>query len=237
MAPGLVRGHRRDRPLVDDDALLERDPAQPACKSSRLDGRGARHEGAGPEHRRPDALGNVGRGERPPAIALAEARTGLGRLQPSVILGRSRADLDEAALDEPSVDPVLSRPRSERADRRVEGTRRPQRLDFAELVDQARQLVPPAGDEPAVAPGRPRAAQVLLDHDDRGRGLELADPERRPEAGVAAAEDRHVEPGTTGERRRRDVGRQRVRLGGERLAQPERAAATGPHAVERVVRC
>ena len=118
--------------------------------------------------------------------------------------------------------------------RRVERLRGPDGLRVAGELDQPRQLVPPAGDEAAVPPRRAAAADVALDDDDAQRRLELAQADRGPEPGVAAAEDRDVRPLLPGERRRGDVRGEGRRLGGERLAEPPRSAAAGPDAVERV---
>ena len=93
----------------------------------------------------------------------------------------------------------------------------------AVALDERRQLVPPVRDEPAVAPGRPAAADVRLEQDDPRAGLQLGQPERRPQAGVAAADDDDVGRGRATQRRRgRGQVRRRGRFRGERLAQPPR---------------
>jgi hypothetical protein len=58
-------------------------------------------------------------------------------------------------------------------------------------------------EEAAVPSARPLAARGRLEEDDPRRRLALADRERRPEPGVAAADDRDVGVGVALERRRR----------------------------------
>ena len=69
-------------------------------------------------------------------------------------------------------------------------------------LDERRQLVPPAGHEPAVPPGRPAATDVRLEDDDPCAGCLLGQMPGGPEARVAAAEDDDVGRDAPKERRR-----------------------------------
>src|SRR5207253_3132 len=104
-------------------------------------------------------------------------------------------------------------------DRLVEGTSHPHRLGLTERSDQPRELVPPARDEATVPPGRAGAADVLLDEDHPRRRLELPNPERGPEARVAAAEDRDVRLRAATERQRGAVRAERGGFGGKCFAE------------------
>jgi hypothetical protein len=142
----------------------------------------------------------------------------VGRLAPCTVLGRRSADLQEAARNPRGVDAVgIAEPR-DLDDALVEGLGRPDRLRFAEASDEPRQLVPPAGDEPAVPARRAAAADVCLEHDDPGSRRDLGEAQRRPEPGVAAAQYREIRAGVTDEWRRRDVRGQLGSFGGEGLA-------------------
>src|SRR6185503_18567212 len=88
----------------------------------------------------------------------------------------------------------------------------------AEALAHAGQVRPVAVAEPAVAPARPAAALVGLEHDHVERRLALLQRERGPEAGVAAADNRDVGVGVTRERRRRLA----AEAGLERLLDPPR---------------
>jgi hypothetical protein len=63
----------------------------------------------------------------------------------------------------------------------------------AELL-QRQELDPPGHQEAAVAPARPAAADVGLDHRHVQRWFTFLELERRPQAAVAAADDAHVGP-------------------------------------------
>ena len=73
-----------------------------------------------------------------------------------------------------------TRPISSTASSIARATR--QRPGLAVALDERRQLVPPARDEPAVAPGRPAAADVGLEQDDPGARRQLRQPEARSTA-------------------------------------------------------
>jgi hypothetical protein len=87
-----------------------------------------------------------------------------------------------------------------------------QRLLAAELVAQPRQVAPVAVDEAAVAAAGAEPALLRLEEDDVETRLALLQRERRPEAGVPAADDRDVGVGVTFQRR--------LRLDGVCLGEP-----------------
>jgi len=91
-----------------------------------------------------------------------------------------------------------------------------ERALVAELLLQARQVAPVAVDEAAVAAARAEPALVRLEKDDVETRVALLQREGRPEAGVAAPDDRDVGLGVTLERRRGLYG---IRL----LEPPDRA--------------
>ncbi len=154
------------------------------------------------EDRRRDARLDRGRIERHVAVAVAGRGTGVDRVAPLVVLGRGRADRDRAALRVPGVHAVRRRPAADLVDRVVDGLRGGHGPGDPVPLDQRRQLVPPAGGEPAVAPGRPTTADVGLEEDDpRARRL-LGDPDRRPQPGVPATDDGHVRRRRAAQRRR-----------------------------------
>jgi hypothetical protein len=74
--------------------------------------------------------------------------------------------------------------------------------------------------EAAVAPARPAAALVGLEHDHVEARLPLLQRERGPETRVATADDRDVGVGVTRERRRGLA----AETGGQRLLEPPDAS-------------
>jgi hypothetical protein len=78
-----------------------------------------------------------------------------------------------------------------------------ERALIAELVAKTRQVAPVAVDEAAVAAARAAPALVRLEEDDVEARVALLQRERRPEPGIAAANDRNVGFGVTLQRRRR----------------------------------
>src|SRR5439155_23475685 len=128
-----------------------------------------------------------------------------------------RRDAQPPTPARPPVDPA---PLAELADPGNDPVRDPRERErslVAEPLAKPREVAPVAMHEPAVAAARTSAALVRLEHDDAQVGVTLLQRERRPEARVAAADDRDVGLCVTVERR----GRLRVTpLGGERLLQP-----------------
>ena len=206
------RQHRRV--LVDAHAGLERGSAQSARVERGLHGGPVRKEHAGERERTPGAPPDLVAGQllRPLGPAgLRERRERLAPLPDLRLAGRHR-DVPRLAV---AGDPPALVELADLADRPRRRLREHQRVPLAEALDELGQLVPPGGREAAVAARGAAAADVLLEHDDAGVGRAPADLERRPEPGVAAADDAHV-----GTRRRveRWAGAPRIAL--EHLLQP-----------------
>ena len=85
------------------------------------------------------------------------------------------------------------------------------------------QVLPPSVHEPAVAPARPAAADVLLEQHDVRCGHPLAEEVGGPHPGVAAADDGDLGVDLAGERRCRG----RIGFCGQRLPQPPAALGAG----------
>ncbi len=93
--------------------------------------------------------------------------------------------------------PALPQPHvvAERAHRLVDAGRLARDCDgrlVAEQLDEPRQRRPEAVQKTAVPRARAVAAVRPLEHDDPRPGPPGAELERRPEAGEAAADDRHI---------------------------------------------
>ena len=112
--------------------------------------------------------------------------------RPRPVLRRRGADRQRARLRVPGVDAVRPAPRPDLVDGRVDRPGHRQRALCAVAFDERRQLVPPAGDEPTVAPRRPAAADVGLEEHDPRAGRELGQPPGGPQPGVPAADDDDV---------------------------------------------
>jgi hypothetical protein len=116
---------------------------------------------------------------------------------------------------------VLAARLGERADPRddlLAGTRERERILLAEQRDEGGDRRPVAVAEAAVAAARAVAADLGLEQRDPELGRTLAQRERRPEAGVAAADDGDVRGRIPFEARRR----RRIALRRQRLLEPPR---------------
>jgi hypothetical protein len=114
------------------------------------------------------------------------------------------------------VDPFALAERAELVDRLDRGADEPEALFLPHALDQGLDLRPPGERKAAIAPRRPAAADIRLDEDDGRARLQLRDPERGPEAGVAAADDAHVRTNPLDELRGDDAV-----LGRERFLKPK----------------
>jgi hypothetical protein len=101
--------------------------------------------------------------------------------------------------------------RTQLVDRRGRRPHESEGLLLSRALDERLDLRPPGEGKAAVSPGRPAAADVGFDKRDRRGGLELGDPQGRPEAGVPAADDADVGVDGLGELRGFDtvLGRER----------------------------
>ena len=148
---------------------------------------------------------------------LARAGGGRDSALPRAELGRRGRRPEPAAAAVVRVDPSALAERAELVHRLHRGADEPEGLLLPGALDQRLDLRPPGEREAAVSARRAAAADVRLDEHDRRARLELGDPEGRPEAGVAAADDAHVGADGLGELRGVDAV-----LGRERLLEPER---------------
>src|SRR5581483_12423639 len=103
------------------------------------------------------------------------------------------------------------------------GRREPFRALATEQRLELGKRGPVALDEAAVAAARPGAAERGLEHDDVRRRRTFEHAERRPQAGVAAADDRDVGPRVAVQHRRVDA----AAFGRERLLEPPRRRGPG----------
>ena len=227
------------RPLVDDHAPVERDTPQSAREQRRLDRRGPGHERPGPHDRGDRPVRDLCRRERHVPVSHPEACCGLDRVLPPPVLRGRGADRHRAGLRVPGIDAVGRAPATDLIDGRLH---RPTGLEGARItvaLDERREVVPPARDEPAVPPRGAAAADVSLDEDDPRVGRQLADPARGPQPRVPTAEHDDIRRRRPSERGRADgrvAGRAGRPFGSERLAQPPRSATrvradTGEHAL------
>ena len=103
-------------------------------------------------------------------------------------------------------DPGVASERAEIVDGPVHRLRDPDRLGLAGQVISPGSSSHQPVTNPPFRPDGPPPQMSLLDDDDPHRRRELAQPDRRPQARVAAAEDRDVGLRLPGERRRGEVG-------------------------------
>src|SRR5919106_6293211 len=150
---------------------------------------------------------------------------GAHRRFPCAELGRRARNPENATLPKRAVDVVLLAEPADTPDRPRGASGEPRSFGLAEVMDEAVELVVPAGDPAAVAAAGSHPADVLLDDRDRRvRGV-LDDLELRPEPGVASADDAHVDGEVT-----RECLREPVAIG-ECLFEPpdRRRRAIGQH--------
>src|SRR5258706_5215032 len=169
------------RPLVDDHATLQRDPAEAAGERRRLDGRRARHERALPEDGRANPQRDLVAGERLPAIGVTETAARVDRLGPGAVLRPRRTGEQEPVVSIGSVYAICCRPSADRFDRFVDCPDEADGSVIAETRDETRQLVPPAADETTVPSGRSAAADVSLQDDDPSARRQLREAKGRPQ--------------------------------------------------------
>ena len=181
---GVSRDHggaapepRDRRVLVDAHAAREQRVPQPPREARRLHAGTARREHAAAEQRRVAPRPHLLEGERAWTLGHAEALGGLShQCRPTRLLrGRGR-DADVAVALVPGVDAVGLAPRADRADALVRrrAMRRPRSRPRRSISRPSASVAPERVHEPAVAPARPAAADVLLEQHDVDAGLALA---------------------------------------------------------------
>ncbi len=175
--------------LVERDAAVEQARAQPEREPGRLHGRRrAQRQSAAEDGGDADVVDGPGVQQ----LSLVHAGGGerVRERAPGIVLGGRRRDLELARRREPGVHALGLAPAPDRADRVGRDAADLERALAPEPPLEIGEAVPERADEAAVPPARPVAANVRLD--DRHRGARLGEVPRRPEAEVAAADDRDV---------------------------------------------
>ena len=209
--------------FVDLHTTLQEHPPQSPSEACRLDGGGARHEEAFTECGRGAGSLHLGGLDMLQLTGRAEVGQLIRQALP-VIRGRREGVHPQVSVRRvPGVDAVIPAPGADALDHLVGRLRELQAGLWPETFHKIRQLLPPAVQEAAVATARPAAADIGLQDGDLHAGSHLGQEPGSPHSRVAAADDRHVHGQVAGHRR----GRERDRLGSERLAEPPRAAHTG----------
>src|SRR5689334_25209559 len=168
-----------------------------------MHGGGIAEEDTPAEDRRSDASGELVGREGHGLLGHAELTRGVDLLVYRRVLSRSRGDTKHAALAQPRVDALALTDGADAGNDLLTSPRHCARVVVAEALAQRGQVAPVAVDEPAVAAGRPVAADPFLEHDHIERRILLGQRERGPEAGEPAADDRHVGVGVPWKRGRR----------------------------------
>ena len=99
------------------------------------------------------------------------------------------------------IDSLFGAEASNIGNRRLGALCEPPTVDCAEQRRQRGQLRPPGQDKAAISTGGTAAADVLFDDRDLTSRIELLDPNRSPEADIAAADNGDVGTGFARERR------------------------------------
>ena len=187
---------------MDPDAVLERHPSQSERQPGRLHGRPGGFEHSPQVARRAGAglkLVGVQPDERLHAMALDCADCPLPRPHLDGIGG----DPEPALAPEMGVDVVPSAECLDLAHDQRGNLSETYRLRAPAHPLEGQILVPQRHREAAVAAAGAGAAQVGLQQEDIGGRLQLLDPDRRPQAREAAADDAYVRGGLPVQRRTR----------------------------------
>ena len=222
---------RDGRALVDPDASLHRDAAHAAGEACGLGGRAVLHVHAAEHHRGIDPRAGGSGIEHLEVVANPQPVSRDHLVGPRPDLRLTRGDPQGSVGQEPGVDPVRLAEGADRGHALVADAADAKRHLVAVRLREVRQVVPEAADEPAVAPARPTAADVLLEDHDVGAGVQLLQVEGGPQARVAAAQDHDVGRRVAVERRRRLT----LELGArQRLAEPPAPPGVGGHGEVRI---
>ena len=179
---------QRRRLLVDRHACSEHVASQRAHEQPGMHGRSVAEVDAGPKDGRADALRQLVRRQRDGFLRMADARGRFdGALDRAVLRGRGR-DVESPTLAQPDVVTECSHGRHDPLARAA----KTKRILLAEHGQDGRERRPVAVAEAAVPPARPGAADLGLDERDTQIRVAFAQGQRRPQAGVAAADDGDV---------------------------------------------
>ncbi len=210
------------RAFVNRHPTFEQDAAQAPDQARRLHGGAVAHERTAAERSRIAPGPDFCRGELSQLVRGADlARQPNHALAYRQVLRRGRR-IHVAGLLEPRVDAMSCTELTYGVDA---GRDRPARAHggFRSVErHQVVELVPPPAREPAVAPARAAAANVLLEDHDPEVGIGFGQEVRGPQAREAATDDDDIGVGVRGE-----LGAIRSRLRGQRLPQPPASLCSG----------
>ena len=208
---------RHRRVLEDAHALRERDAPEAADELARMDRRGARIVDAAEKRSRAGECGDAG------GVDLLEHRDARPRQRienagPGTHMAGAGRAPDPAVGTILGVDPVRHAEGLDLAPRPREGRAQKHRAFFPAERSQRVDLRPLRKDHAGIPPRGAAAADVGFDDHDIAGGLAPLDVERRPQAGIAAADDADIGADAVLEHRGIDL------AGRDRLAQPDAAA-------------
>ena len=209
--------------LVDPHALREDRVPQAACEPGGLHARAVPRVDAAPQDGRVDPGAHLVGSEHLQVVEPEPVRRDhvVGPLADLRGAGR-RGELAVGA--EPGVESLRLAERPDRLDAVLAGSAEPECGIVAEPLAQGREVSPERVDEPAVAPARPAAADVLLEQHHIDVRIEFLQEPGGPHAGEAAAEDHDVGARVAVEPRALIAGERREREG---LTEPPAAPLVG----------
>ena len=143
-------------------ASLERDADAARARALPLDGPGVRHQVAAAEDRRSGMPGDLVGVSARQRSRLDRRRAGLDRLEPGVVLGRRRADLDEAGASHSASTPCARSHGPSEAIASSSARARPDAPRRRRRADQPGRLVAPARDDSA-GPARRAEPRMRVD--------------------------------------------------------------------------
>src|SRR5439155_15572857 len=179
-------------PLVDSQSAVDKPLPEPEREPRRLDGRGDPLQRAAEEERRVAARPDLVSGKRRDLLGRSELSRRLdGRLRRAHLRGRRRhAQLGWRAI--PGVDLVLAAPVADSVHRILGRAADGERGGVTRALPKDLDVAPERLAEASVPPARAVPAESGLEKDDIRARLEVEKVPRRPEAEIAAADDRDV---------------------------------------------
>ena len=201
---------------MQNDAGVEHRTPQRTDEEPRLNGRAVSKEHAAAKHGRCATGRHLVARKRHGFLGVSDGSGGFDGAVDGGVLRRSSRDHHHPGLTQPNVLASLLCERAHARNDRLRRAREPHRVVVAEHGARRRERRPVAVEKTTVSPARPCAADVRLEQRDAQVGIALVQRERRPEAGVATADDRDVGRRFSGERGSR-LG---AVLGRERLLEP-----------------
>ena len=200
-AARLERGDRGA--LVDRHTVALAGGAEAAGEPRRVDPRGVGRVAPAPHGVRFDHRGRLGGRQQPAVGRLVADRLGIGVTGTQALpLWAARRQRERTSLDEAAVDPLACDHGADLVDRLVRGRERARHASIAGRTAVGRRAPGQPADRPAaVAPRRPVADDLALQHDHAEVRLVALEVVGGPEAREAGAHDRDVVLALAGERR------------------------------------